>query len=228
MNGGGCLLRPVVAGIRGRRRRRGEHAQPRRSGRRCPRNHGVEQSVGAAVGEVGFGEAEVEQILPVVAEIEVAPCVFPGDGFGAARVAFDDARQLGNDELVGPEPLAREARVLDGDKVQGCPRCARALGRASSARARPSSALSTGAGLGDASRPSRNAPHRRHRPAVLTRRLAMADADAEHDPRREVRSQIRVGGGRRVRMVAPDVEDAGRGNERRCRVEDRTDVRDAG
>ena len=37
------------------------------------RNHGVEQSVGAAVGEVGFGEAEVEQVLPVVAEIEVAP-----------------------------------------------------------------------------------------------------------------------------------------------------------
>ena len=27
------------------------------------RNHGVEQSIGAAVGEVGFGEAEVEQVL---------------------------------------------------------------------------------------------------------------------------------------------------------------------
>ncbi len=31
------------------------------------RNHGVEQSVGAAVGEVSLGEAEVEQVLPVVA-----------------------------------------------------------------------------------------------------------------------------------------------------------------
>jgi hypothetical protein len=56
----------------------------------------------------------------------------------------------------------------------------------------------------------------------------MADADAEHEPRREVPSQVRVGGGRRVGMVAPDVEDAGRGDKRRRRVEDGTDVRDAG
>ena len=43
---------------------------------------------------------------------------------------------------------------------------------------------------------------------------------------RELRAQVGVGRGRRAGIVAPDVEDAGRGDERRRRVQDRADVGD--
>jgi hypothetical protein len=52
----------------------------------------------------------------------------------------------------------------------------------------------------------------------------VADADAEDEPPREVRAQDRVSLGRLARLVAPDVEDAGRGDEGRRRLQDRADV----
>src|SRR5204863_2370246 len=69
--------------------------------------------------------------------------------------------------------------------------------------------------------------HRGQRRAVLGCRLAVADADAEHQPAAEVgphgcRSGRCLGG-----LVGPDVEDAGCGNELGGRLEDRTNVRDA-
>ena len=77
----------------------------------------VDQAVAAAVGDVGLGEAVAQQVARVVAQPEV------GGGVGArvlARalgVGLDHHGQLGCHERVGPDPLAREARVLGRHEV---------------------------------------------------------------------------------------------------------------
>src|SRR4051812_1482623 len=82
------------------------------------RDDRVEQPVGAAVGEVVLREAEVEQVARVVAQAEVERRVLAGDGLRARPIVLDDARHLGRDQLVGAEPLAGRARVLDRHEVR--------------------------------------------------------------------------------------------------------------
>src|SRR5205814_7829619 len=64
------------------------------------------------------------------------------------------------------------------------------------------------------------------RPAVVARRLGVADADAEHEPPGEVRAQGRVGGRGLAGVAAPHVEDAGRCDEGRRRLQNGADVGD--
>src|SRR5262249_12347504 len=68
--------------------------------------------------------------------------------------------------------------------------------------------------------------HRRQRPAVVARRLGVADADPEQKPVTELVAQRRIGRGGLRRVARPDVEDAGGGDERRGGREHRPDVRD--
>ena len=128
-----------------------------------------------------LGEAELEQVLRVVAQAEVQLRVVAGDGLGAHRVGVDDARHLGRHELAGTEPLAGEARVLDGHEVRVGARRALA-GEVEHLRAERGQAA-----LVDRRRGRRRVEaveeraHRRQRPAVVARRLGVADADAEHE-----------------------------------------------
>jgi hypothetical protein len=80
-------------------------------------DHRVDQPVGAALRNVVLGEAEVEQVLRVVAQPEVQLRVVACHGPRARRVGVDHARELGHQELAGAEALAGGVCVLDGHEV---------------------------------------------------------------------------------------------------------------
>src|SRR3954447_18138737 len=174
----------------------------------------VDQPVGSAVRDVVVGESELEQILDVVAQAEVELGVVAGGRPGAHRIGIDHACEFGRDELVGAEPFPRGARVLDRDEVGvgagGAVTCELEHLR----RERREAAPVTWRGRRGGVEAVEEGAHRVERLAVVARRLAVADADAEHEPSGEI-ADVGDGGRRLRRLVRPDVEDAGRGYQRR-------------
>jgi hypothetical protein len=63
---------------------------------------GVDQPVGATVGDVGLAEAEAEQVLRVVAQPEIQLRVVAGDSLGARRSVSTTHANSGATSL--PEP----------------------------------------------------------------------------------------------------------------------------
>ena len=156
--------------------------------------------------DVGLGEAVAQQVARVVAQPEV------GGGVGArvlARalgVGLDHHGQLGRDERVGPDPLAREARVL-GRREVGVG-AERALG-GEVEHLRPERGgdhllARHAAGVEAVEEPA----HGGQRAGVVARRLRVPDADAEQEAPRVRAAQLQVLPGDVGRVVLPDVEDA--------------------
>ena len=164
------------------------------------------------------------RFVRVVAHPEVALRERAGHGLGAHGIRLHDAGDLGRDELARPDALAGHARVLDGHEVGVGARGALRRQVEHLRAQRGQAALVGGRRLGRRVQGVEERPHRRERPAVVARGLGVTDPDAEHEPARE-RGAEHGGGRRGLRgIAAPDVEDPGRGDERRRRLEDRADV----
>jgi hypothetical protein len=66
----------------------------------------VEQPVGSSVGEVVFFKAEPQEVPGVVGQAQVVLRVVAGDVLCPRGIAFDDAGELGGEQLAGAEAFA--------------------------------------------------------------------------------------------------------------------------
>lgn len=188
----------------------------------------VDQAVRAAAGQVGLGEPRVAQPAGVIGEAQVELREATGHGSRALRVALDDARQLRRHQRPGAQALARAPHVVHGDEVR-----VRAGGALACEVEHPRAERRQAAAVHRGRRGRRveaveEGAHRREGPAVVARRLGVADADPEHEAAGELRPQGRVVGGGLGGVVAPDVEDPGGGDQGGGGLQDGAHLLDVG
>ena len=160
-----------------------------------------------------------EQVAGVVRHPQVGLGVGPRFRPAVLGVGVHDDRDLGGEQRAVADPLAGQARVLDGREVRVCAK--RSLG-GELEHLRPErrdDALVAGHRRVGVVEPVEEVAHLRERLLVPAGRLRMPNPDPEQEALAEVAAQVGVTGRDVRRLVAPHVQDAGGDGQRGGRLE---------
>ena len=173
------------------------------------RDHGIDQAVRPAVGDVAVVEAVVEEVVRVVAQPEVQLGIRPRPRAARLGVRVYHARHLGGEQRAVAEPPAGRSGVGGRDKIRVRPE--RPLAReVEHLRAQRGQAATVGRDrIGRGVEPVEELPHRGQRLGVVAGGLGVADPDSEQHPAGKVPVELGEVAGHLGGIALPDVEDPG-------------------